>query len=140
MTPAEQSRRAVAAVARLLRRRGLRVATQPHAGGLFVYLGGRCLDVQVRVASLHVRRHHVTWRGRRYSYLRRFWHWNLHRHGRRVVADVWALCFAGQPASRALVVPSLEALSVSLLDAKHRRSWLWRQRGAWACVDERRAA
>ena len=78
----------------------------------------------------------MRWHDRRYHYLRRFWHFNFHRHGKPVVADVWVLCFAAETAARALVVPGhlVDMLSLSLLDATRRRSPWWRWRGRWDVV------
>lgn len=142
MTRHTLHRRACAAVATLLRRRGfhVRAEPQPSAIALRVRLHGgrRELTLAVRVATPRLERHQVCVGGVQYRYRYLSHSFCLHSHGKppRHRPDIWVLVPAGRP-SQALVIPATvmgERLTVSLPVERRRQgscSPLRAYVGAW---------
>ena len=84
-------------IAGRLRRSGFRVESVSPTHGYDLLVNDR-VRVALRVAFPRVRRHHVTVRGRRYTYRYRSWHFNFHHHGKlgKRYADVF-VCLAMEP-------------------------------------------
>ena len=84
-------------IAERLRRAGYRVQSVSATQGYDLLLNDR-VRVALRVAFPRMRKHHVTVRGRHYTYNYRSWHFNFHHHGKlgRRYTDVF-LCMAMEP-------------------------------------------
>jgi hypothetical protein len=84
-------------VAERLRRAGFSVQSVSATQGYDLLVNER-LRVALRVAFPRVRKHHVTVRGRHYTYRYRSWHFNFHHHGRfgKRYTDVF-VCLAMEP-------------------------------------------
>ena len=84
-------------IAERLRRAGFRVQAVAATHGYDLLINDRA-RVALRVAFPRVRRHHVTVRGRHYTYNYRSWHFNFHHHGKfgKRYADVF-VCMAMEP-------------------------------------------
>ena len=80
-----------------LRRMGFKVNSVSPTLGYDLLVNER-VRVALRVAFPRMRRHHVTVRDRRYTYLYRSWHFNFHHHGKlgKRYADVF-VCLAMEP-------------------------------------------
>ena len=84
-------------VADRLRRSGFTVQSVPPTRGYDLLVNER-VRVALRVAFPRVRKHHVTVRGKHYTYRYRSWHFNFHHHGKfgKRYADVF-VCLAMEP-------------------------------------------
>ncbi len=84
-------------VADRLRRMGFRVNSVSPISGYDLTVNER-VRVALRVAFPRMRKHHVTVRGRHYTYRYRSWHFNFHHHGKfgKRYADVF-VCLAMEP-------------------------------------------
>jgi hypothetical protein len=84
-------------IAERLRRTGFRVQSVPATHGYDLLVNER-VRVALRVAFPRMRRHHVTVRGRHYTYRYRSWHFNFHHHGKlgRRYTDAF-VCLAMEP-------------------------------------------
>lgn len=84
-------------IAERIRRAGFKVQSVSPAVGYDLLVNDR-VRVALRVAFPRLRRHHVTVRGRRYTYRYRSWHFNFHHHGKLVrrYADI-VVCLAMEP-------------------------------------------
>ncbi|MFQ5664997.1 MAG: hypothetical protein ACE5I7_01060 [Candidatus Binatia bacterium] len=99
-------------IAERLRRIGFRVQSVSSAQGYDLLVHDR-VRVALRVGFPRVRKHHVTVRGRPYTYRYRSWHFNFHHHGKfgKRYADVF-VCLAMEPRH-----PSREEIFVIPWDA-----------------------
>lgn len=84
-------------VAERLRRMGFSVQSVLATHGYDLLVNDR-VRVALRVAFPRVRKHHVTVRGRHYTYRYRSWHFNFHHHGKfgKRYTDVF-VCLAMEP-------------------------------------------
>lgn len=99
-------------IAERLRRAGYSVATVSPTQGYDLLVNDR-VRVALRVAFPRPRKHHVTVRGRHYTYRYRSWHFNFHHHGKfgKRYTDMF-ICLAMEPRN-----PSREEIFIIPWDA-----------------------